>query len=192
MDRERIGWGEPWPLFATFYYRDPLPRLIVSLKFAGRTDLAEALAPFLYRTVKRCHIDVDALIPVPLHRKRFVERGYNQAALLAEMLGAESGLPVVDRLLYRKVHTSRQSESRTAEERRRHLADAFQVDPRAPAMNHLRGRHVLLIDDVLTTGATLAAAAKALAGAGIGVICLAAASDKEKYLGYEEVLADWT
>lgn len=191
MDRERMTWDKPWPLLATFFYRDPIPRLIVSMKFSERADIAEAIAPFMCRTIKRHAVGFDAIIPIPLHKKRLAERGYNQAALLAKMISIESGITVVDDLLYRSVHTERQSESRSVAERHRHLADAFQVNARAPVLEELRGRPVLLIDDVLTTGATLAAAAKPLDEAGLRVTCLVASSDKEKYLNYEDVLHRW-
>lgn len=192
MDREQISWAHPWRLFATFYYREPLRKMIVSMKFSERIDRAEAIAPFMCGTLVRNQIDVDAVIPVPLHKKRLSERGYNQAALLARVLAREAGISVVDGVLYRDIHTDRQSESRTVKERRRQLADAFKLDQRSPLIDELRGCQVLLIDDVLTTGATLSAAAKPLDEAGIRVICMVAASDKEKYQGYHETIKDWT
>lgn len=183
-----MSWDRPWRLFATFHYREPLRKMIVSMKFSERIDRAEAIAPFMYGTMRRHQIDVDAVIPVPLHEKRLAERGYNQAALLADVIAKEAGISVVDHVLRRDVYTDRQSESRTVEERRRHLADAFKINRRSPLIGELHGRKVLLVDDVLTTGATLSAAAKPLHEAGLRVICIVAASDKEKYSGYRELL----
>ncbi len=192
MEREQLSWDYPWRLFATFFYRDPLRKMMVSMKFSDRTDRAEAIAPFMYATMVRNRIDVDAVIPVPLHEKRLLERGYNQAALLADVIAKEAGISVVDDVLCRDVYTDRQSEIRSVKERRRQLADAFKLRKRSPLISKLRGRKVLLIDDVLTTGATLAAAAKPLDEAGVRVVCLAAASDKEKYRGYQETLEEWS
>ena len=191
MDREQMSWDHPWRLFATFYYREPLRKMMVSMKFSERIDRAEAIAPFMCRTMARNQIDVDAVIPVPLHRKRLSERGYNQAELLARVIAREADISVVEEVLCRDVHTDRQSESRTVEERRRQLADAFKLDLRSPLLDALRGRQVLLVDDVLTTGATLSAAAKPLDEAGMRVVCMVVASDKEKYRGYHEVMEDW-
>ncbi|MFY9130483.1 MAG: ComF family protein [Saccharofermentanales bacterium] len=191
MEREQCSWDYPWPLFATFYYRDPLRKMMVSMKFSERMDRAEAIAPFMYRTMARNKIDADAVIPVPLHEKRLSERGYNQAALLAEVIAREAGISVAGEVLYRDVYTGRQSESRSAKERHRQLADVFKLNKQSPLIDALRGRTVLLVDDVLTTGATLSAAAKPLVGAGLRVICMVAASDKEKYRSYREALEDW-
>ncbi|HHX19182.1 MAG TPA: ComF family protein [Clostridiaceae bacterium] len=192
MERERLSWDHPWPLFATFYYRDPLRKMMVSMKFSERIDRAEAIAPFMYATMVRNRIEVDAVIPVPLHERRLLERGYNQAALLADVIAREAGVSVVDVMLYRDVDTDRQSESRSVQERHRHLADAFKLRKRSPLIGELRGRKVLLVDDVLTTGATLSAAAKPLDKAGIDVVCLVASSDKEKYRGFCEALDVWS
>lgn len=192
MEREQLSWDHPWRLFATFYYRDPLRKMIVSMKFSERIDRAEAIAPFMYKTMVRHKIDVDAVIPVPLHEKRLSERGYNQAALLADVIAREAGISVVDQVLFRDIYTDRQSESLTVEERHRHLADAFKLNNKSPVISELCGRKVLLVDDVLTTGATLSAAAKPLDEAGLHVVCMVASSDKDKYRGYREILNDWT
>lgn len=146
----------------------------------------------MYATMVRNRIEVDAVIPVPLHERRLLERGYNQAALLADVLAREAGISVVDVMLNRDVDTDRQSESRSVQERHRHLADAFKLRKGSPLIGELRGRKVLLVDDVLTTGATLSAAAEPLDKAGIDVVCLVASSDKDKYRGFHEALDVWS
>lgn len=191
LEAEAVQWRESFPLYAGFFYRDPLPRLIVSLKFAGRTDRAEALGPLLEGTVRRQRLLADAIIPVPLHRKRQRERGYNQALLLAESLARSLSLPVLDGLLVRHYPTERQSEAESATERRLHLLDAFSTGGPHSALESLRGRPVLLVDDVLTTGATLAEAAKPLLEAGIRVTGLVVATNKDRYKGYRQAIDPW-
>jgi competence protein ComFC len=103
----------------------------------------------------------EILVPVPLHRRRLKERGYNQSALLAHELGRLVNLSVLENSLVRQQDTPPQARTTSAEERRRNVAEAFTcVDLR------LKGKKVILIDDVATTGATLEAAAKALRNAG--------------------------
>jgi len=103
----------------------------------------------------------DFLVPVPLHKKRLKERGYNQAGLLARELGKLTDLPVVDDCLIRKRNIPPQARTATVEERRSNVADAF------TCCNHkLQDKQVLLIDDVATSGATLDAGAVALKAAG--------------------------
>lgn len=144
---------------AAFVYAFPLDRLLPRFKFhrdlaAGRL-LAQGMAE-AFRTLPR----PDALIPIPLHRARLRARGYDQALELAKPLSQALGIPLHERALSRIRHTSPQSEL-DARGRRRNLRGAFAVDARAalPA-------HVVLIDDVMTTGATLHAAAVALRRAG--------------------------
>ena len=144
---------------AAFEYAFPLDRLLPRLKFhrdfaAGRV-LAQCMAE-RYASLPR----PDALLPVPLHRARLRRRGYDQALELAKPLARALSLPLLDDVLHRHKTTTAQSRL-DADARQRNLRDAFAVAPGAklPA-------HVVLLDDVMTTGATLHAAARALRMAG--------------------------
>jgi len=134
---------------------------IHQLKYQNLRALAVPLAGMLREYLMASPLDVDVLVPVPLHRKRLRERGYNQARLLAQELGKLRNLPVADDVLVRRRHTPPQARTATVEERRQNIADAF-----ACRDHSLRDRHVLLLDDVATSGATLDACAKALKASG--------------------------
>lgn len=100
-------------------------------------------------------------MPVPLHPKKLRERGYNQSGLLAKQLGLFLGLPVIENSLKRKRNTPPQTKIISRDERWRNVSDAFVCNG-----GDVKGRNVLLIDDVCTTGATLDACAQALKSAG--------------------------
>jgi ComF family protein len=108
--------------------------------------------------------DTDMIVPVPLHRWRLWKRRYNQAAVLAVFLARQSGKPHAPLALRRSRATRSQGEMPSARARRRNVLGAFKVSAGDAAM--VRGRNVLLIDDVFTTGATLNACARALKRAG--------------------------
>lgn len=151
-------------------YVDPLRAALHALKFHGKRALARPLAEL---AVEQCWpalpTDVDALVPVPLQSARERERGFNQAALLAEHMARALGWSVEPRWLTRAGRSRPQSEL-TAVERWSNVRHAFQA--RAAAA----GRHVLVVDDVLTTGATVGDCARALRAAGartIGVLTVA-------------------
>lgn len=139
-------------------YSDQLRRAIHALKYARRRRVALALADALATTIPAP--PADALIPVPLHATRLAERGFNQAELLARQLGARWNLPICHEGLYRERDTGHQAHlGRQA--RQGNVAGAFLW--RGPGHPP---RRPLLVDDVLTTGATLSACAEALRGAG--------------------------
>ncbi len=144
---------------AAFLYGDPVDRLLPRLKFhrdlaAGRL-LAELMVPLLEKQPRP-----QALVPVPLHRRRLRQRGYDQALELARPLARRLDLPLLPGALRRIRYTAPQSEL-DARHRRRNLRAAF------VAGNVLLPDHVALIDDVMTTGQTLHAAARALRRAGV-------------------------
>lgn len=145
---------------AAFRYAAPLDRLLPRFKFhrdlaAGRL-LSEAMAA-RFQALQR----PDALLPVPLHRERLRRRGYDQALELARPLAHALQLPLRTDLLRRQRATRAQSELDAAA-RRRNLRGAFAVEDGLPVP-----AHVALVDDVMTTGATLHAAARALRKAGV-------------------------
>jgi ComF family protein len=141
-------------------YEGPLREAIHALKFGRRRALASPLGDL---TAQQCAVSlpdgIEALIPVPLARARERERGFNQAALLARRVGGTLGIPIRPRWLARVRSTPPQSDL-SAAERRANVRDAFRASAR------VAGRHVLVVDDILTTGATLDACARALRAAG--------------------------
>jgi ComF family protein len=159
-------------------YRDGLRAAIHALKFRGRVAVATPLAALLAERgaaligmAAAAPAPIDAVVPVPLHPVRFAERGFNQAELLAAPCARAWGRPLATGALVRTRPTRPQTELDAAE-RGANVAGAFAV--RRPAA--LAGRRVLLVDDVLTTGATARAAARALREAGaaaVGVLVLA-------------------
>jgi ComF family protein len=144
-------------------YSAELSRIIRAFKFDGRRHLVKLLAPLLASTfLESWHPeDVDLVVPIPLHPKRRRMRGYNQAALLANALGRILGLPCSERALQRVLATPPQVGLSDAD-RARNVKHAF----RCTLPDAVRGRRVLLIDDVMTTGATLASASESLITAG--------------------------
>ncbi|MBK8251434.1 MAG: ComF family protein [Polyangiaceae bacterium] len=130
-------------------------------KYGGRTDLAQPLGRLLVRAVEYTSLEADLVIPVPLHPRRLVTRGYNQAALLGAFVADLTRAPLRTNVLKRSRDTAHQAWLGRAQ-RLVNLQDAFEIKrPEAVA-----GRRVVLVDDVCTTGATLAACCNALMKAG--------------------------
>jgi len=140
--------------------------LILTFKHGDRLDHAPAFVRWLERTGRPLLQDTDLIIPVPLHRWRLWKRRYNQASVLAARLARLSGRPFDPLALERKRPTKNQGEMPSAKARRRNVLGAFRV-PEAKA-DSVKGRRILLVDDVFTTGATLDACARALKRAGAG------------------------
>jgi ComF family protein len=161
--------GDPHAL-AAFVYGGPMARAIVRFKYEKRPDLARPLGDLLWRTLEP-HAKAlrDAIvIPVPLHPSRLAERGYNQAALLGQRVARRLGVRLVARALVRQRDTLQQA-TLGALARTTNVERAFRVV--RPQL--VRGRGVLLIDDVQTTGATLSSSAIALREVGVSRIATA-------------------
>ncbi len=148
-------------VFAPWLWDERAAAVVHALKFGGRTRIARPLGAWLASSLPPAWRRPALIVAVPLHRARERERGYNQSALLADALAAEIGAPRTDAVLVRRIATRAQSRLGAAE-RRTQLKDAFA----APQPGWLRGRRVLVVDDVITTGATLAASLATLHDAG--------------------------
>jgi ComF family protein len=151
-------------------YKDSLREAILRMKQATGEDLAEALGHLWaeHAAARLRALAVDVVVPVPLHWIRRWQRGYNQAETLARALAAKLGVPCRTRWLWRARYTAHQTgQGRTA--RKANLRGAF----RAAARPELRGKKVLLVDDVLTTGTTCSEAARVLKRAGAARVAVA-------------------
>jgi ComF family protein len=135
---------------------------ILALKHADRLDLVPDFTRWLTRSGGALLADSDVIVPVPLHRWRLWQRRYNQSAELARWLGRQRDLPVELSALVRSRSTPSPGRMHSAKARRRNVQRAFQV----PDPARIRGKRVLLLDDVLTTGATAEACSRALKRAG--------------------------
>jgi ComF family protein len=144
--------------------------LILRLKHADRPELGKLFARWLSRASAPLLAEADALVPVPLHRARLFSRRYNQAAEIARPLARLSGLAYLPDALVRGRATASQG-GKSGRGRRLNVKGAFVVPPRQRA--HIAGKRLLLVDDVLTTGATAEACAKALLEAGAACVALA-------------------
>jgi ComF family protein len=147
---------------AALRYDDGARGMILRFKHADRTDIARTFGRMLERAGAELLPDCDLIVPVPLHRWRLLRRGYNQSALLAHALAAGAGarrLVVPD--LLQRVQATASQQGLSGEQRRRNIkASGFRLHPRH--RSRVAGRRILLIDDVLTTGATIGACARTL------------------------------
>jgi ComF family protein len=133
--------------------------LIHELKYKGNKEAGVFLGQQLGESIKEAPLfqGIDYLIPVPLHPKREKQRSYNQSLMIAKGIHEVTGIPIGDKYLVRKVHTATQTK-KSADERFKNVKDIFEVR----FAKELENKHILLIDDVLTTGATLEACAHQL------------------------------
>lgn len=153
-------------LRAAFVMDEGARQLVHRLKYDGMTALAEPMGAFMAGRLEPTHADL--VVPVPLHRGRMRGRGFNQSALLAKHLAAAACVPVDPRAAQRIRATKPLARTMHRDERRAIVAGAFAGVP-----GRVEGRRVLLVDDVVTTGATLDACSKALLAAGAtSVLCV--------------------
>ncbi len=148
---------------AAFEYDDWSKRLILPLKYSDRTENAHILVQEMSRAGCVLLDQATLLIPVPMHRTKLWRRRYNQAALLAHGLSRRKGVPVLADGLERR-RATRPLARLSAKERQREIADTIVV--RARRKKRIEGQAVLLVDDVLTTGATASVCTGALLKAG--------------------------
>jgi ComF family protein len=144
---------------AAVRYDEVARTLVHALKYQDRTDLAPAMGRWMARAGQELLSEADALVPVPLHWRRGWSRRYNQSGALARVIQWQSGVPVKGDALQR-VRPTQQQIGLTRSERETNVQGAFKVaaDRRA----EIQGRRIVLIDDVLTSGATTDACARAL------------------------------
>lgn len=158
---------------AAMTYAETSRKLLIAFKHADRTDATAAYGRWLLRAGAELLDDADLVVPVPLHWTRLLARRYNQAALLAQKVAGAAGLPFAPRLLRRRRRTASQGHM-SPTQRRTNVQGAFIVTEKA--RSSFAGKRVLLVDDVMTTGATAEACARALTragAAGVDVLTLA-------------------
>lgn len=146
---------------SVFRFEGAVRQSILQFKYKNVKAMATPLAQLMGQYLRAHPLPADALVPVPLHPRRLRERGYNQSSLLTGELSKFTSLPVVEKSLARLKNTPPQTRTKSAAERHRNIARAFACRDR-----RLRGKRILLIDDVCTSGATLNACAVALKAAG--------------------------
>lgn len=160
---EQLFWGKVPIVRATclLYYGkgNEYRKLILQLKYMGRKDIGHWLGRLAGELLLREGFfeEIDLLVPVPLHPKRLRQRGYNQSLCIAQGMAQVTGIPVDAHCLRRTVHTETQTHKQHGE-RWASMQKVFSLNPKAA----VDGKHLLLIDDVLTTGATLTACAEAI------------------------------
>lgn len=148
---------------AAVIYAGAARRMVGDLKFRDRTDLAPWMAQWMRRAGGELLADADIVVPVPLHRGRYIWRRFNQSAELARALARGSAV-AFEPAAVERVRGTRQQAGLKARERADNVRGAFRVRPEREIL--VRGRQVLLVDDVYTTGATVGAVTRALKRAG--------------------------
>ncbi|MFI4999383.1 MAG: ComF family protein [Reyranellales bacterium] len=149
---------------AAMIYDAQSRRLVLPFKHGDRTDMARACGGWMARAGAELLAEADLVAPVPLHWRRLLTRRYNQALLLAQSVARAADRPVLAPDLLRRLRWTGSQAGLKAKERRRNVRQAFAVHPRWAA--GLKGKSVLLVDDVLTTGATAEACTAVLERAG--------------------------
>ncbi|MBA3049391.1 ComF family protein [Brevundimonas sp.] len=155
---------------AACLYDEASRGLILKFKHGDHQPFAPLFARWIARAASPLLDEADAVVPVPLHRFRLLSRRFNQAAEIARPLARRVGLDYVPDALVRTAHTTTQG-GKSARGRRLNVRKAFAVSE--PGRRRIRGRRILLVDDVLTTGATAEACARALIEAGARAVDLA-------------------
>lgn len=146
-----------------FEYRDDAVSLIVQLKFHHRLALSRLFGQLLLQKVLQQGVAVDALLPVPLHRSRLRQRGFNQSVELSRALARGLGVPLLRNQVQRLRATSQQT-GLNAGARRKNIKGAFRV------VQPLSYRHIAIVDDVVTTGSTVHELAAVLKRAGVETV----------------------
>jgi len=151
---------EPYILAAVADYNDVLREIIHALKYKKITDAAEPLAEIAVKFIKSSSLPLKnrILVPVPLHKKRERERGFNQAELIAAKISSAINLPINLKLLERAKNTEPQFQIKTKEEKATNISGCFN----AAHPDKIKGKQIILIDDITTSGATLREAALTL------------------------------
>ena len=150
---------------AALVYDDRSREYLLRFKHADRGDLTPLLARWMYQAGHGIWHEADLIVPVPLHRQRLLKRRYNQSGLLAAKLSSMTGLPW-DGLVLRRERNTRSLGGLGPSSRKREVGGAFVVNTKRAAKCNLAGARVVLIDDVLTTGATANACVRALKRSG--------------------------
>jgi ComF family protein len=148
---------------AAVRYDDVARTLVHALKYQDRTDLAPTMGRWMARAGQELLAGADALVPVPLHWRRLWARRFNQSAMLAAAVSAESGVPIAGAAL-KRVKPTAQQVGLSRSERALNVQGAFRVPAEGKAA--VAGRRLIVIDDVLTSGATVDGCARALLRAG--------------------------
>lgn len=145
--------------FMYFLPHSEMANVVYQLKYHDSPDVGEDVGRLIATDMALAHFfdDIDLLLPVPLTKKRLAQRGYNQCEMLAQGISSKTGLPVAAKALKRQVFHESQTHL-TRRQRQENVEGTFVVQDASV----LKGRHVLLIDDVCTTGATLIACAQAI------------------------------
>lgn len=164
--------ARPWAMGrAAMLYRDNARRAVLALKHGDRMDLARAAGPWLLRAAAPLLRSGMVVVPIPLHWSRLIRRRYNQSALLSAAMASGAGLAHCPDALIRCRRTGSQ-DGRDRDQRFANMAGAIAVHPRRGAW--IRDRPVLIVDDVMTSGATFAGAAEACLAAGAKEVCILA------------------
>jgi ComF family protein len=166
------------------FYENELRKLIQLFKYGRVETLSKPLGRLLARALPR-EQSFDVIVPLPLHWRKRWQRGFNQAELLAREISRRTQTPVENTL--RRVRNTESQAGLTSAKRRKNVSGAFQA---SRGRNNLEDRRVLLIDDVMTTGATAASCARALRRAGARHVTLLTLARADRRLMFDPILND--